>query len=121
MYIFQEKTGLNMVFEIKDISNNIINFSSPLAKGAANNSAITNNRSRTLPIGAAADIDGNFKNPNGFPWAINISGEYNPPLPGIKRWNGYNFFINWATSGGVSYPDWFTDLPGRRNNNNLNN
>jgi LruC domain-containing protein len=75
----------------------------------------------TLPIGAADDIDGNFKNPNGFPWAINISGEYTPPLPGIKIWDGYNFFINWATSGGVSYPLWFTDLPGHRNNNNLNN
>lgn len=46
----------------------------------------------TLPIGADDDIDGDFKKPDGFPWTINIAGEYNPTLPDIKNWDGYNSF-----------------------------
>jgi LruC domain-containing protein len=75
----------------------------------------------TLPIGSDDDMDGDFKDADGLPWAINFSGQYAPPLPGVKIWIGYNHFLNWAHSGGVQYPNWFVNDPGNRNNNFLNN
>lgn len=48
----------------------------------------------TLSIVADDDIDADFKYPDGFPWAIHIAGEYNPTIPSIKNWEGYNFFIH---------------------------
>jgi LruC domain-containing protein len=66
-------------------------------------------------------MDGDFKDADGLPWAINFSGQYAPPLPGVKIWIGYNHFLNWAHSGGVQYPNWFVNDPGNRNNNFLNN
>ena len=74
----------------------------------------------TLPIGSNDDIDGDFKDTEGLPWAINLSGQYAPPLPGVKIWTGYNYFVDWATSGGVQYPNWYVNDPGHRNNNFLN-
>jgi LruC domain-containing protein len=75
----------------------------------------------TLPIGMDDDIDGDFKDSDGLPWAINLSGQYSPPLPGVKIWVGYNYFLDWATSGGVQHPNWFVNDPGNRNNNFLDN
>ena len=35
--------------------------------------------------------------------------------------DAYNFFADWASSGGSSYIDWYLDKPGYRNNANLKN
>jgi LruC domain-containing protein len=65
------------------------------------------------------DSDGDFKTPTGLPWAINVAGEYKAPKEKIIITEGYNFFADWATSGGISRTNWYQDLPGNRNNENL--
>jgi LruC domain-containing protein len=67
------------------------------------------------------DSDGNFKTPEGFPWAMNINGKYKAPKEKVIITEAYNFFANWATSGGTSYPDWYQNKRGYRNNANLKN
>ncbi len=67
------------------------------------------------------DSDGDFKTPQGLPWAMNINGKYGAPKENIIITDAYNFFANWATSGGTSYPDWHYDKRGYRNNANLKN
>ena len=67
------------------------------------------------------DSDGNFKTPQGFPWAMNISGTYKAPKESIIITDAYNFFADWAISGGNSYADWYQDKRGYRNNANLKN
>ncbi len=67
------------------------------------------------------DSDGDFKTPQGLPWAMNINGKYKAPKENIIITDAYNFFANWATSGGESYPDWYQDKNGYRNNANLKN
>ena len=67
------------------------------------------------------DSDGNFKTPQGFPWAMNISGTYQAPKESIIITDAYNFFADWAISGGNSYADWYQDKRGYRNNANLKN
>jgi LruC domain-containing protein len=58
-------------------------------------------------------------NMGGMPWAINIAGEYVPPLPGEFITKGHLKFLEWAQSGGVDFPDWFMDLSGYRDSNYL--
>ena len=67
------------------------------------------------------DSDGNFKTPEGFPWAMNINGKYKAPKEKVIITEAYNYFANWATSGGTSYPDWYQNKRGYRNNANLKN
>ena len=67
------------------------------------------------------DSDGNFKTPQGFPWAMNISGTYKAPKESIIITDAYNFFADWAISSGNSYADWYQDKRGYRNNANLKN
>jgi LruC domain-containing protein len=55
----------------------------------------------------------------GMPWAINIAGEYVPPLPGEFIMKGHLKFLEWAQSGGVNFPDWFMDVSGYRDFNYL--
>jgi LruC domain-containing protein len=58
-------------------------------------------------------------NMGGMPWAINIAGEYVPPLPGEFITKGHLKFLEWAQSGGVDFSDWFMDVPGYRDSNYL--
>lgn len=67
------------------------------------------------------DSDGDFKTPVGLPWGINITGEYKAPKEKTAIIDAYNFFADWASSGGSSYIDWYLDKPGYRNNANLKN
>jgi LruC domain-containing protein len=41
------------------------------------------------------------------------------PKEKISIKEAYNFFNDWATSGGVNYQDWYKDNPGNRNENLL--
>jgi LruC domain-containing protein len=56
---------------------------------------------------------------NNLPWAINIYENFAYPKATIDIINAYNHFVEWATSGGVVYPDWYMDKPGYRNNSNI--
>lgn len=67
------------------------------------------------------DSDGNFKTPQGFPWAMNINGSYKAPKESFVITDAYNFFADWATSGGNTHTDWHQDKNGYRNHANLKN
>jgi LruC domain-containing protein len=61
------------------------------------------------------DPDGDFISKNGFPWAISIIHDFKVPKENISINEAYNFFSQWATSGGLSIKDWYKDNPGYRN------
>ncbi|MGK0412312.1 MAG: LruC domain-containing protein [Polaribacter sp.] len=74
----------------------------------------------TIAVGPTVkDSDGDFKTPAGLPWAINVAGQYKAPKEKIIITDGYNFFADWATSGGTTKTDWYKDNNGYRNNTNL--
>lgn len=56
-----------------------------------------------------------FRDENNVPWAINIAHAFRHPLEKVRIDAGYNYFIQWGMSGGVSYPDWYKDNAGYRN------
>lgn len=79
-------------------------------------------KTTTIEVGPTVkDSDGDFKTPQGFPWAMNINGEYKAPKESVIITDAYNYFADWATSGGNSKTDWFQDKSGYRNNSNLKN
>ena len=69
--------------------------------------------------GINSDADGNFISDNGMPWAISIIHDFKVPKENVRINNAYNFFVEWATSGGVIYQDWYKDNTGYRNPNKL--
>ena len=48
-----------------------------------------------------------------------IIHEFRYPLEQKPINEAYNFFINWAASGGSSYQDWYKDNAGYRNTNKI--
>lgn len=56
-----------------------------------------------------------YKTENNLPWAINIYESFAYPIERVNIPAAYNHFIEWAVSGGQSYPDWFQNKPGYRN------
>jgi LruC domain-containing protein len=60
-----------------------------------------------------------YKNSNGMPWAILIPENFVYPIEKTPITGGYNFFDDWAISGGSGYGSWYTNSPGNRNTNNL--
>lgn len=69
----------------------------------------------------ASDIGQNYyyKTENNLPWAINIVEEFDYPVEKAAVNSAYNYFAQWAQSGGSQYPDWYSDSPGYRNNANI--
>lgn len=51
---------------------------------------------------------------DGLPWMLNIPESFVYPREKADIIGGYNWFSNWAVSGGASYRDWYTDLSGYR-------
>ncbi|MCX6284989.1 MAG: DUF4842 domain-containing protein, partial [Bacteroidetes bacterium] len=60
-----------------------------------------------------------YKTTNNLPWALNIPVSFDYPWEKVSVLSAYNYFATWAESGGVSYPDWYKDLPGYRNSANI--
>ena len=86
------------------------------------------NRDRTnlgtnvsISEGINSDVDGNFISDNGMPWGISIIHDFKVPKENVRIDNAYNFFVDWATSGGATYTDWYKDNPGFRNENLIDN
>jgi len=65
--------------------------------------------------GVNRDEDGNYLNDNGLPWAIDIMHDFKVPKEKTAVNKAYNFFNQWATSGGLQFKDWYKDNPGYRN------
>ncbi len=60
-----------------------------------------------------------YKTINNLPWAINIYESFDYPKEKVLILSAYNFFQEWAESGGTSYQDWYRDNPGYRNGSNI--
>ncbi|NPD44279.1 MULTISPECIES: LruC domain-containing protein [unclassified Lentimicrobium] len=60
-----------------------------------------------------------FLTENNLPWAINIPDGFDYMNEKARINTGYLMFTTWAQSGGVSYPDWFVNEPGYRNEANI--
>lgn len=71
--------------------------------------------------GINSDEDGNYISENGLPWAINIVHDFKVPKDGIAINKAYNYFNQWAISGGTIYNDWYKDNPGFRNQEKIEN
>jgi len=48
-----------------------------------------------------------FKNSDGMMWGIMIPRQFSYPEERCSIVNAYNFFSDWATSGGVNHDDWY--------------
>ncbi|NQV01323.1 MAG: LruC domain-containing protein [Bacteroidia bacterium] len=57
-----------------------------------------------------------YKNSENLPWGINIYESFGYPQEQVDIVNVYYHFVEWATSGGTDYPDWYMDKPNYRNN-----
>ena len=71
--------------------------------------------------GVNRDPDGNYATDERLPWAINIVHDFKVPKERVPVNQAYNFFNQWATSGGTVYDDWYKDNTGYRNVNNIKN
>lgn len=60
-----------------------------------------------------------YKTHTNLMWAINIPIEFVWPKEKVEILNGYLKFREWAESGGSSYPDWYVDKVGYRDESNL--
>ena len=60
-----------------------------------------------------------YKTVNNLPWAINIYESFKYPKEKVDIINTYNHFVQWATSGGTLFSDWYKNLPGYRNESNI--
>jgi len=60
-----------------------------------------------------------YKTINNLPWAINIYESFAYPKEKVDIINTYNHFVDWVTSGGLLYQDWYMDKPGYRNTSNI--
>lgn len=56
-----------------------------------------------------------YKSENNLPWAVHLYESFDYPQEQTDIIEVYNHFVEWAISGGNSYPDWYLDLPGYRN------
>lgn len=56
-----------------------------------------------------------FVTAENLPWAINIYESFDYPVEKQDILGVHLKFAEWATSGGVLFPDWYKNLPGYRN------
>jgi LruC domain-containing protein len=69
--------------------------------------------------GVNRDLDGNYIASNGYPWAISLVHDFKVPKENVGITTAYNFFANWATTGGAENLDWYKDNPGNRNEQHI--
>ena len=60
-----------------------------------------------------------YKTEENLPWGIHITESFAYPKEMIDIVEVYNHFVEWATSGGLSYPSWYQDNPGYRDNSKI--
>ncbi len=56
-----------------------------------------------------------YKTVNNLPWAINIAEPFAYPYEHADILPAYYHLAAWAQSNGVNFPDWYSNLPGYRN------
>ncbi|MDA3943503.1 MAG: LruC domain-containing protein [Bacteroidetes bacterium] len=60
-----------------------------------------------------------YKTASNLPWAIEIPVSFDYPFEKVDILQTHLKFADWASSGGELFPDWFLDLPGYRNEDNI--
>lgn len=60
-----------------------------------------------------------YKTANNLPWAINIVESFAYPKEKKEITTAYNFFSDWAESGGIEHDTWYKNEPGNRNDANI--
>ncbi|KAB2917165.1 MAG: LruC domain-containing protein [Bacteroidetes bacterium] len=67
------------------------------------------------------NVSGNifYKTANGMPWAISLPVDFTYPVERTSVTTAYNYFDDWAVSGGTTHTDWYTENPGNRNTSSL--
>ena len=60
-----------------------------------------------------------YKTKNNLPWAINITESFDYSIEKVEVTYAYLKFYEWAQSSGTSYPDWFKDEPGYRDDSKI--
>jgi len=60
-----------------------------------------------------------YRTSNNLPWVINIYQSFDYPKESADILSAYLNLAQWATSNGVSYPDWYQNLSGYRNAANI--
>ena len=65
--------------------------------------------------------EGSYTTGTGFPWGLSIINDsFKVPKEGISILQAYNYFGEWAVSGGTEYLDWYSNTSsGYRNDENL--
>ncbi len=58
-----------------------------------------------------------YKSSNNLPWAINVTNGFDYPVEKTAIIDAYNYFGQWAESGGANYPNWYSNDSGYRNTN----
>ena len=62
-----------------------------------------------------------YLTPNNLPFAINIPERFAYPIESADITSAHLKFAAWAQSGGTLFPDWYKNLSGNRNSNNIYN
>ncbi len=62
-----------------------------------------------------------YQTVNNLPWGLDLPVSFEYPYEKVNITEAYNHFVEWAESGGVSYPDWYEDNAGYRNTENIYN
>lgn len=58
-----------------------------------------------------------YQTTNNLPWAIHLPVGFDYPEETVSIEQAHLKFVEWAESGGSSYPDWYLNEPGYRNSN----
>lgn len=78
----------------------------------------------TAFFGTASDAsdpqnDKYYRTDNNLPWVIHVDGTFSYPKEYSPIETAYTYFTTWANSDGSQYSNWYLDLPGYRNSNNV--
>ncbi len=60
-----------------------------------------------------------YQTSNNLPWALDLPVAFDYPVEQVEIINAYNHFVEWAESAGVSYPEWYGNTAGYRNDANI--
>lgn len=130
------------VFQKPDTTNFVINFEADKVSlsDIVLNPYLIINQDRTLEVHladkaptdkannknfATFDDDSNvgasrfYKNKNNLPWALDVPASIPYSIEQKSITDAYLNLSKWAGSNGVSYTDWYIDLTGYRNSNNI--
>ncbi|PWK79348.1 LruC domain-containing protein [Mucilaginibacter oryzae] len=69
----------------------------------------------TLQDYSKPGLNSYYKTKNAWPWALNFVEQFDYPSEGSNIGKTYNYFLQWAKSGGALHPDWYLSTAGNRN------